>query len=103
MAGRPKYSTQNKEGKHRIRLEANKNVLELIRMRDDYMREGNKAKALEIILAMLPYQLPKLSSIEVSPDVSGTMELLQEIKQATLARGKKEVKQLEEGHDVNTK
>ena len=94
-----KYTTQNKEGKHRIRLEANKNVLELIRMRDDYMREGNKAKALEIILAMLPYQLPKLSSIEVSPDVSGTIELLREIKQDTLKQGREEVKQLE-AHDV---
>jgi len=96
---RPKYTTNTKEGRNRIARESNKNVLELIRMRDDYMREGNKAKALEIILAMLPYQLPKLSSIEVAPDVEGTMQLLQEIKQNTLAKGIAEAKQLEAGKE----
>jgi len=66
-------------------------------MRDKYYKEENHAKLLEIITIMLPYQLPKLSSIEVAPDVEGTMQLLQEIKQATLQKGKQEL--LDSGQD----
>jgi len=86
-------------GRTRIRNAAFKNVTYLIELRDKYYKEGKHAELLEIITIMLPYQLPKLSSIEVAPDVEGTMQLLQEIKQQTLKQGIAEAKQLESGQD----
>ena len=111
---RKKITLANKEGRARVRAEANKSVLELVRMRQYYanlVKEASDAgdralvdrywqKEFDILTTMLPYQLPKLNSIEVSPDVSGTVELLSEIKRTVLARADR--KQLPDGaHDVN--